>query len=280
MPVQAMPVQAMSTQPAISAQPLAEGLRGGDLADLVLPLLSVDEYESKVADDAVVFGFYVHDQDAAADLNRFLQKSAVPILDTDVSPAPDQQGFYLVFVELLDNARLAEHVARLVAELGPLVGITHWHMRVRGSSRLVRFTPAGLAQRLRQARTAPTRPDTARSDGGSGHGDGGSGRSEVLEFLVPSALADARLHGTALTLRGRAAGVAAEVAGFGPPAALLREHGLERAAWAWEFADLARCRRLARLLGAGWQVDRIADYVLVRHDDASAALLLRETHMV
>lgn len=94
------------------ASKLTEGMRRGDLADLVLPLISVDEYDSKVDEkEAIVFGFYVHDRGAADDLNRFLQKSAVPLLDTEVSPAPDQHGFYMVFIEFLDNDRLPQNVA-------------------------------------------------------------------------------------------------------------------------------------------------------------------------
>src|ERR1700733_10450117 len=90
---------------------LLEGMREGDLADLVLPMISVDEYSSKIDNDqAIVVGFYVHEEMAARDLNRFLQKSAVPLLGTDVSPAPDSHGYFMVFCEMMDNDRLAQNV--------------------------------------------------------------------------------------------------------------------------------------------------------------------------
>ena len=94
-----------------------EGMRAGDLADLVLPMISVDEYESKIDDSSIVIGFYIHDQDAASDLNRFLQKSPIQIIDTEISPAPDQHGYYIVFVELINDRRIAKNIADILAEV-------------------------------------------------------------------------------------------------------------------------------------------------------------------
>ena len=79
---------------------LNEGLRPDDLEDLVLPILSIDEYESKIEDDGIVVGFYTQYKDPANDLNRFIQKSAIDILDSEVSPAPTEDGYFIVFVEL------------------------------------------------------------------------------------------------------------------------------------------------------------------------------------
>jgi len=75
--------------------PLREGLREGDLADLVLPMISVDEYESRIdKSQAIVIGFYVQDENAANDLNRFVQKSALPLLGTEVSRARSARVFH------------------------------------------------------------------------------------------------------------------------------------------------------------------------------------------
>lgn len=110
---------------------LFEGMWQGDLADLVQPLVSIDEYQSKLDDTAVVVGFYVNDKDAAEDLNRFIQKSPVSIVDSDISPAPDQRGYYLVFVELQFNDRLVPNITSVLEEISPLVDITDWQMKVR-----------------------------------------------------------------------------------------------------------------------------------------------------
>lgn len=109
-----------------------EGMWANDLEDLVQPVVSIDEYESKVDDSAIAVGFFVNDRDAAADLNRFVQKSAIPIIDSDVSPAPDQHGYYIVFAELAGNDRFTENLLNLCEEVGQLGGIDHWQMRMRG----------------------------------------------------------------------------------------------------------------------------------------------------
>jgi hypothetical protein len=93
---------------------LFEGLREGDLEGLVLPHLSIDEFETKLDDDAIVVAFHVLDRDPANDLNRFIQKGAVALLDTDVSPAPNEDGYYVVFVELERNETFPERMMHIL----------------------------------------------------------------------------------------------------------------------------------------------------------------------
>ena len=100
---------------------LVEGLKEGDLEELLIPMISIDEYESKLDDDSIVVAFYVRDRDPSYDLNRFIQKGASAILDTDVSPAPNEDGFYMVFVEFL---RDEDFPNKLLNTLGSLRGLT------------------------------------------------------------------------------------------------------------------------------------------------------------
>lgn len=110
---------------------LNEGLRNGDLDKMILPLLSIDQWESKIDDTALVIAFFVSDKDAADDLNRFLQKSAVFIIDTDVSIAPDQRNYWKVFVEIADDAKAASRIVALTNEVGFLAGLSKWTLRMR-----------------------------------------------------------------------------------------------------------------------------------------------------
>lgn len=109
-----------------------EGMWANDLEDLLQPLVSIDEYESKVDDEAISVAFFINDKDAADDLSRFLQKSSVPLLDSDVSAAPDQRGYYLVFCELAQNDRFVENLCSICEEVGQLGGIDNWQMKMRG----------------------------------------------------------------------------------------------------------------------------------------------------
>ena len=117
---------------------LTEGMWAGDLEDLLQPVISVDEYESKIDnEETVVVVFFINDKDAAEDLNRFIQKSPSPIVDSEVSPAPDQKGYYLVFVELSNNDRFYKNLTNILDEVGQLSRITNWKVKIRGLNKIV-----------------------------------------------------------------------------------------------------------------------------------------------
>lgn len=106
---------------------LTEGLKKGDLENLILPLLSIDEYESKIDDDtSIVVGFYVFEEDAAHDLNNFIQRSPYMIVDTDVSPSPTKDGYYITFVEMQRNPEFPKALDDLLDEITLLCGVDNW----------------------------------------------------------------------------------------------------------------------------------------------------------
>lgn len=110
---------------------LKEGLHTGDLEDLVLKVISIDEYQSKIGDDKdiVVIAFYVKDQDPANDLMRFISKSEVSLLDVDISPAPNKSGYYLVFVEFSRDHKFIPSMVRLLGTLAGITGIKDWQFK-------------------------------------------------------------------------------------------------------------------------------------------------------
>jgi hypothetical protein len=110
---------------------LDEGLRHDDLSNLVSNIVSIDEYNSKIDDSAIVIAFHVQDRSAAQDLNRFIQKSYVELLDTDISPAPDTKGFYIVFVELPLNSDIGQAIVNITTDITALANIPKWKMRLR-----------------------------------------------------------------------------------------------------------------------------------------------------
>lgn len=120
------------------------GLREGDLEHLVLPLISIDEYESKLSQEAIVIGFYVGDQEPARDLNRFIQKAPIALLDTDISPAPNRDGYYMVFVELMRNDEVPEKVIDLCGTISRLVSISDWSMKLYGKENAVPLSSDGI----------------------------------------------------------------------------------------------------------------------------------------
>ena len=236
---------------------LTEGMREGDLADLVLPLISVDEYTSKVDEqEAMVFGFYVHDEAAASDLNRFLQKSASPLLDTEVSPAPDQHGFFMVFVEMNKDARMAENVADILAEIKSLVDIDTWQMRVRDLDDLVTFSPKNLIAALKRSANHVS-------------------EQAILNYLQPSALDTAMIDDDMLILQGSGERFVFDVVGYDQIDHLLTEHKLTETGYSYKMRSIARTNRIARILGEGWLVFELDNLTMLHQVDTGHALLVR-----
>lgn len=106
---------------------MLEGLQHGDLKDMVLPMLSIDEFSSKIDDNKIiVVGFYCFEEDPAHDLSNFCERSPVNVEDTDVSPAPSKEGYYLTFVEMLRTPQFPERLMQLLKEVSQLTDIQNW----------------------------------------------------------------------------------------------------------------------------------------------------------
>ncbi len=248
---------------------LTEGMRPGDLEDLVLPMITVDEYESKIDDKAVVIGFYVADRDAAEDLNRFIQKSPVVLLDTEVSPAPDQHGYYLVFVELLNDAQIVPNLEAILEEVSPLIDAEEWQMRLRGQDDgVIPFSSKLLKQRFTELRSENVDGDEAETEG------------RIMEFFTPSDLSNAIFENNTLALTGSAGEFRAEVIGFGDAEDLMSANGLTESAISLGLGDIALSLQITRLLGEGWLSSRHGDHMILQHVASESSLLLRNARFI
>ena len=106
--------------------PLSEG----DLKNTVLKRLSIDEYEPKTGDsqDVMVLGFHINDSKPGKDLYKFLNTSVVEVRDVEVSPNPNTDNFYMVFVELDRNENALSNIKELVEEVERLTGKLNWEV--------------------------------------------------------------------------------------------------------------------------------------------------------
>lgn len=109
---------------------LREGLERHSLHDLVLPVISIDEYESKIDDHKViVVGFFVNDFDPGQDLSSFIEKSSLRPLDTEVSPAPTDDGYYVVFVEMGRDDDFPKRIIEMCEQVSNLTDIKKWKFK-------------------------------------------------------------------------------------------------------------------------------------------------------
>jgi hypothetical protein len=106
---------------------IAEGLTRNSLDWLIKPVISIDEYESKISDERViVLAFFIGERQPADDLSHFIDRSNIPVLDTEVSPAPTTDGEYVTFVELLRDETFPKNVMALLQEITNLTNVSNW----------------------------------------------------------------------------------------------------------------------------------------------------------
>jgi hypothetical protein len=106
-------------------------LKNGDLAGTILPDVSIDEFEPKAGDekDVIVVAFYLNDQNPAEDLNTFIQRGFIDTLDVEVSPNTDEEGRYLVFVEMSRDDTFPNKFQALLKDVGNLTGSMDWTVK-------------------------------------------------------------------------------------------------------------------------------------------------------
>ena len=112
---------------------LRENLEQGDLKRLVHDELHIDEYKSKMGDDAdvCVVSFKVTGKEPSADLVSFVEKGYDYVLDADVSSGEKEGGDYLVFVEFERTSKLPEQIIQVMEDLMNLTGqeLSDWRVR-------------------------------------------------------------------------------------------------------------------------------------------------------
>ena len=109
---------------------IKEGVEYGDLETLVDSTVSVAEFKPKTGteEDVIVLGFYVKDEAPAMDLAKFIERGVTPILDTEVSPNPNDIGMYIVFVEV-ENEDLMKTTMNLINDIRGLVKVKEWEIK-------------------------------------------------------------------------------------------------------------------------------------------------------
>jgi hypothetical protein len=120
------------------ANQLNENLEHNDLKRLVHSELHIDEYKSKMGDDAdvCVISFKVAGKEPSADLVSFIEKGYDFVLDADVSSGEKEGGDYLVFVELERAPELPEQIISIMEDLMNLTEqeLSDWRVRYHKSS--------------------------------------------------------------------------------------------------------------------------------------------------
>ncbi len=116
-------------------QHLLEGLQYKDLDGMMKPTIHIDEFASKMGDDAdiVVVSFFVRDLQAAKDLVSWFEKGYDFVLDADRSPGEIKPSRYLVYVELRRRSAVPGQIETLLDDLSTLTEFepSDWRWRYK-----------------------------------------------------------------------------------------------------------------------------------------------------
>lgn len=106
-------------------------LRSGDLSELIYGVFEIDEYKSKMGDDAdiIVLSFTVYDKYGADDLVNFIEKGYSFVLDADASPMDSERGDYSVFVELDRDNHSIDNIMEIIDGVKKLTKKTNYRFR-------------------------------------------------------------------------------------------------------------------------------------------------------
>ena len=104
----------------IKKNDLNENIKTNDLRELVVNEISIDQYKSKLGKDdkIIVMAIKVKDKEPAHDLSQFIESALIEdVLDVDVSPGPNEDGEYTVFVEMPRHENAYSVVEKIINDI-------------------------------------------------------------------------------------------------------------------------------------------------------------------
>jgi hypothetical protein len=103
-------------------QQLNEGLGYKDMEGMMKPTVHIDEFSSKMGEDAdvIVVSFFVRDKQAAKDLMNWFEKGYDFVLDADQSPGEIKPNRYLVYLEMRRRNAAPGQIDEILKDLNTL----------------------------------------------------------------------------------------------------------------------------------------------------------------
>lgn len=236
------------------------GLRYLELKGTVSPLISIDEYSPKSGSDeeVIVVAFFCNDELPAKDLDDFIDKSTIKFLDSEVSENPDENGYWLVFVEFKRIPAFWLHFYKLVKDIENVTDKLKWEVQVYKTSDLFDLHDKQLHNLV------PTTEETYRALRED---------DRVYDYFTESCLLGFHKQNKELIFEGQFGKVNATLVDFGPAKRVLEVEELSEAVIT--HTTSARSTALKSVLGPGWSVDHLGDYLLVQKVETSNVAILR-----
>lgn len=243
---------------------LKEGLKVGDLKELIDPILSIDEYVSKIDEDAIVVAFKIPSTvtGPADDLSEFIETGKNEVLDTEVSAGPDEDGHYLLFVEFPRNEKFVDNLKRVLDSLHSLSLVEEWKYTYFGGDKKKEFTMENIKDDIRLEKKSR---DVTPTD-----------IKESVDFFTYSELDDVRFTADNMICfqKNNIVEVKQRV-GFGDPTMILTALNLNLSPIQLDDQSLRECRNLRQILGENWEVTKISDHFVLANSDDERVMVIK-----
>lgn len=136
----------------------------GNLEGMIADKFLVDAFQPKNCDekDVMVVAFLVSESNSAAELCDFIAQGPFQFLNVEASRSPDEDGNYVVLVEISRNGKMVEHLENLLKYIDQLAHVNEWYFQPYGQDSAIAWS----SDRFNQC--VPQNPDEF-TDRKSGH---------------------------------------------------------------------------------------------------------------
>lgn len=239
------------------------GLRHLELSGMVLPLISIDEFEPKMGstEEVIVISFFCKDELPAFDLDEFIDKSVVEFLDSEVSPNPNEDGLYLVFIEFKRQPNFWIKLYDLVKDIENVTDKINWKVQPYLVDQLYDLKDVALQEVvITKERSYVPRKEFDQT---------------VENYFQDSDLLLLETDDTHIKLGGSGGTIVLEYVGFGTTDNLIKRLRLDE-----QHIDLMHTSMalgsLRGMLGGNWEIQTIGDYYFMNKVGNDRAVVVKE----
>lgn len=252
-----------------SSRLILEGLENGDLEEMVLPIINIDEFEPKsgMVEEIIVVGFYTRDEMCADDLSDFLERGHTRVLDTEASPNPDEHGFYLVFVEIERDRFFIDRLFKVIDDVERVSGPLEWKMKPYLADRIMELSVDNIKENvILNKKNYMSKGEYMKLK---------AKKDNIAEFLRNSVVEHFEIDTLGESIQiGNNADLTFEVSDFGNYKKLFSKYGIRESAIDLNYSTRA-IGVVRNQLGPGWSVLPLNEFFVISNEDTDDVLLLK-----
>lgn len=231
-------------------------LYSGDLKDTISDLVSIDEYKPKTGTDneIIVVAFYAIDEAPAKDVDSFLERSSLTLVDVEVSPNPNEDGFYVIFIEMYRDDKFPDNLLLLIQEMDRITGGMEWQISPYLADNVYDISDDTWKEFVIYDKNAyMSKSDYKHSKSAE------IAKESVMDFFKHTNLRNLKINENMFSFFGTQGVLLVEMQNICTEKELMEKYNFTDKPILWEKTDTATLA-LRLMLGEGWNV--------VNHDDS------------